>query len=230
MNRIKIFSGAALKYIAMITMLLDHFNKALIYPYLNGGVLLIISDIFDILGRIAFPIFCYFVVEGFFKTKNRRKYMLYMLIFGIISEIPFDLFSTGTLFNINCNNIMFTFLLLLIMLCIIDKLKNKLPKFFYIVFSIVIVAVFSLVAMLLGLDYEHHAILSGYFFYLFYKNTLLSIPFCFISMYKQPLSLIGYFLILTYNGERGNQNKIFNYLFYPTHLLILGILRLILNV
>lgn len=55
MNRRKILSGAQLKYIAFTSMLIDHVNKALIYPNLNGGILLVISDIFDVLGRIAFP-------------------------------------------------------------------------------------------------------------------------------------------------------------------------------
>ena len=52
MNRRKILSGAQLKYIAFASMLIDHVNKALIYPNLNAGILLVISDIFDILGRI----------------------------------------------------------------------------------------------------------------------------------------------------------------------------------
>ena len=55
MNRLKILSGAQLKYIAFASMLIDHVNKALIYPNLNGGILLVISDIFDILGRIEVP-------------------------------------------------------------------------------------------------------------------------------------------------------------------------------
>ncbi len=58
-ERIKIFSGAKLKYIAFASMLIDHFNKAIIYPNLDGGMLNRISDLFDILGRIAFPIFIF---------------------------------------------------------------------------------------------------------------------------------------------------------------------------
>lgn len=56
-------------------MLIDHVNKALIYPNLNGGILLVISDIFDVLGRIAFPIFMFLLIEGYFRTTNRWKYL-----------------------------------------------------------------------------------------------------------------------------------------------------------
>ena len=70
----QIISGAQLKYIAFISMLIDHTNNALITPMLNGkGALLYISNIFSVLGRIAFPIFMFFLIEGFFKTRNRKK-------------------------------------------------------------------------------------------------------------------------------------------------------------
>ncbi|MDD7182831.1 TraX family protein [Peptostreptococcus porci] len=56
--KIKIFSGAQLKIVAMATMLIDHVNKAIIYPNLisNTGILAYLSDFFDIIGRIAFTI------------------------------------------------------------------------------------------------------------------------------------------------------------------------------
>ena len=80
-DRIRLLSGAQLKYIAFLSMLIDHANKALIYPILDGGVLNTVSDIFDIIGRIAFPIFIFLLVEGFFKTRSRWKYLMLLLIF-----------------------------------------------------------------------------------------------------------------------------------------------------
>ena len=100
MNKLKTLSGAQLKYIAFTTMLIDHVNKALIYPNLNGGILLVISDIFDILGRIAFPIFIFLLIEGYFRTTNRWKYLGMLLLFGIISEIPYDMFTTASYVHI----------------------------------------------------------------------------------------------------------------------------------
>ena len=228
-------SGAELKLIAIISMLADHVNKALIYPYLesNHGFLAFISDVFDIIGRIAFPLFCFMLVEGYFKTRNRKKYLLNLLLFGVISEVPFDMFTTASFFNMNWNNVMFTLALVLVTVWIIDTLKEKMQKrtkaLWYLV-SILIVLVMCIVSMSLSLDYEHHAILIGYFFYLFHDMPVFAIPFGYASMFKEPWALLGFGLTLTYNGERGKQHKMLYYWFYPVHLLILGLLRLYLGI
>ncbi len=228
-------SGAGLKLIAIISMLADHVNKALIYPYLesNHGFLAFISDVFDIIGRIAFPLFCFMLVEGYFKTRNRKKYLLNLLLFGVISEIPFDMFTTASFFNMNWNNVMFTLALVLVTVWIIDTLKEKMqkrPKALWYLVSILIVLGMCIVSMSLSLDYEHHAILIGYFFYLFHDMPVFAIPFGYASMFKEPWALLGFGLTLTYNGERGKQHKMLYYWFYPVHLLILGLLRLYLGI
>lgn len=234
-GKIQFLSGAWLKLIAIISMLIDHVNKALIYPNLssNDGALTVLSNLFDIIGRIAFPLFCFLLVEGYFKTRSRKKYLFHLLLFGVISEVPFDMFTTASFFNMNWNNVMFTLTLALITIWMIDSLKVKmqnLPKALWYFVSVIIVLVMCIAAMYLSLDYEHHAILIGYFFYLFHDTPILSIPFGYASMYTQPWALLGFGLTLTYNGERGKQNKMLNYWFYPVHLLILGILRLYLGI
>ena len=227
---IKIFSGAQLKYIAFLSMLVDHINKTLIYPMLTGkGFLNFLSDTFDILGRIAFPIFMFFLVEGFFKTRNRFRYLLYLTVFGVISEIPFDLCQSAVIFQPYSNNVMFTLALTLVMIWIIDELRVP-TKIFWYPISIVIVAGTCLLSMIWGLDYEWHGILIGYFFYIFRNNPILAIIGGYLSLIKTPWALLGFGLTLTYNGERGKQNKILNYSFYPVHLLILGLLRLLFKV
>ena len=162
-ERIKIFSGAKLKYIAFASMLIDHFNKAIIYPNLDGGLFNRISDLFDILGRIAFPICIFLLIEGYFHTRNKWKYLGTLLLFGIISEVPFDMCTSAVFFEPNWNNIMFTLSFVLTIIWVIDVLKKKLNKPLWYVVSILIVAVMCFVAMNLGLDYEHHAVLIGYF-------------------------------------------------------------------
>ena len=234
-KNLRFLSGAGLKLIAIISMLADHVNKALIYPYLesNHGFLAFISDVFDIIGRIAFPLFCFMLVEGYFKTRNRKKYLLNLLLFGVISEVPFDMFTTASFFNMNWNNVMFTLALVLVTVWIIDTLKEKMQKrskaLWYLV-SILIVLGMCIVSMSLSLDYEHHAILIGYFFYLVHDMPVFAIPFGYASMFKEPWALLGFGLTLTYNGERGKQHKMLYYWFYPVHLLILGLLRLYLGI
>lgn len=129
-SKVQFLSGAQLKLIAILSMLIDHVNKALIYPKLvsNNGILTTVSNIFDIIGRIAFPLFCFMLVEGFFKTRSRKKYLLNLLIFGVISEVPFDMFTTASFFNTNWNNVMFTLALVLITIWSIDILKEKMQK------------------------------------------------------------------------------------------------------
>ena len=234
LDKLRIFSGAQLKYIAFLSMLADHVNKALIYPFLSGeGILQRISDAFDILGRIAFPLFAFFLVEGFFKTGNRKKYLASLLIFGIISEIPFDMALSGVFFEPNSNNIMFTLALMLITIWTIDILKEKMQnmsKYIWYPVSFVIVGIMCIISMVTGLDYEYHAIMIGYLFYIFYNKRVFAIFLGYLAIFKEVWSLLGFSLILTYNGKRGKQNKLFNYCFYPGHLLILGILRIYLKI
>ena len=129
LKKLQIFNGAQLKYIAFISMLIDHVNNALITPFLNGkGFLLHLSNLFSILGRIAFPIFVFFIVEGFFKTSNRKKYLITLLLFGVISEVPFDMFTSKVFFDPYWNNIMFTLALCLITIWIIDAVKAKISN------------------------------------------------------------------------------------------------------
>lgn len=120
-----------MKYIAFLSMFIDHTNKALIYPNLDGGALNRLSDFFDILGRIAFPIFIFLLVEGYFHTSTKWRYLVTLLVFGVISEVPFDMCTSARFVEINWNNIMFTLALVLAMIWVIDVLKEKmasLPK------------------------------------------------------------------------------------------------------
>ena len=217
LKKLQIFNGAQLKYIAFISMLIDHVNNALITPFLNGkGFLLHLSNLFSILGRIAFPIFVFFIVEGFFKTSNRKKYLITLLLFGVISEVPFDMFTSKVFFDPYWNNIMFTLALCLITIWIIDAVKDKISnKVLWYSISIVVVGISCAVAMALSLDYDYHAIIVAYIFYIFYDKPILGAGLGYLSIIKELYSCLGFAMTVTYNGERGKQNKWINYLFYP---------------
>lgn len=92
-----------LKLLAMLTMLVDHigvifFNYAQ-YRYLR------------LIGRLAFPLFCFGVAEGLAHTRDRKKYAIRLAIFALISEIPYDIGFKGTLFYFEDQNVMFVFLM-----------------------------------------------------------------------------------------------------------------------
>lgn len=169
----QVLSGAQLKYIAFISMLIDHTNNALITPMLNGkGALLYVSNIFSVLGRIAFPIFMFFLIEGFFKTRNRKKYLASLLIFAVISEIPFDMFVSRTFFEPYWNNMMFTLALCLGVIWLIDSLRAKLNNtLLWFITSLPILGLSCFIAVELSLDYDYHAVLVAYILYIFRKKA-----------------------------------------------------------
>ena len=232
LKKFQVFNGAQLKYLAFVSMLIDHANNALLTPMLNGeGFLLHLSNLFSVLGRIAFPLFVFFIVEGFFKTRSRKRYLTTLLIFGVISEVPFDMFTSKTFFDPYWNNMMFTLALCLVTIWLIDSLKEKLAnRVIWYVVSIILVILFGLLAMGLSLDYDYHAILVAYLFYIFYDKPLLGAGLGYLSIIKEVYSFLGFAMTLTYNGQRGKQYKWLNYAFYPVHILILGILRFYLDI
>lgn len=229
---IKGINGAQLKYIAFASMFIDHFNKAIITPFLTGtGPMVIITTIFDILGRIAFPIFAFMVVEGFFKTKSQWKYLRNLLIFAVISEIPYDMFQSAEFVNTWSQNILWGLALGLFTIMIIDKLKAYIKKRpLWIFLSLLIVALSSLGSMLISSDYEYYAIIIIYLYYLFYDKRLVASGLGYLVIIKEIYAILGFATVLFYNGEKGKQNKIFNYLFYPVHLLIFGIIRMVFKI
>lgn len=232
LKKFQILNGAKLKYIAFLSMLIDHVNNGVVTQLLDGkGTLLYISNIFSILGRIAFPIFIFFIVEGFFKTRNRKKYLFNLVLFGIISEVPFDLFTSKVFYNPNWNNMMFTLVLCLVTIWIIDEVKDRINnKYLWYGMSLVIVMAFGLLAMQLSLDYDYHAIILAYIFYIFYDRPVLCAAIGYVSIIKELYSFLGFAMTITYNGKRGKQNKWINYFLYPVHILILGIIRIYFNI
>ena len=152
----QILNGAQLKYIAFISMLIDHVNKAIILPYLEvGSTLSKISSFFDILGRIAFPLFSFFIVEGFFRTHSRKKYLLNLLFFAVISEVPYDMFSSKVFLEFRLNNVLFSLALSLITIWILDEFRNKYEEKlgnFWILFSIPLLIIMFFVSTFVSGD------------------------------------------------------------------------------
>lgn len=234
LKKIQILNGAQLKYIAFLSMLIDHINKALIWPNLQGdGILSTISSVFDVIGRIAFPLFSFFIVEGFFRTHDKKKYFLNLLIFAFISEIPYDMFSSKVILEFRLNNVLFSLALSLITIWILDVFRNRYEKNLgkaWIFFSIPLLTIMYFVSNFVSGDYDFHAIMTAFVFYILYDRLLAGAICAYLTIVSEVWSILGFGLTVLYNGERGIQNKIFNYLFYPVHLLILGLMRFYFNI
>lgn len=209
-----------LKLFAVIFMMIDHIG-ILFFPKVLG---------FRIIGRIAFPIFAFLIVEGFIYTSNIKRYILRLTLFGIISEIPFNLLVSGEMFCAEYQNVFFTFVIGLVMLCF---LKNNVV----IMYNNIIIIMAVLMAVLLKTDYSLYGIALIYLFYMFRDSYLKYVFFALVSLLcdgVQRMAVLAIGLLLLYNGKPGpefTRKKIVKYgfyIFYPLHMLmLLGIRRII---
>lgn len=202
-----------LKCIAVITMIIDH----------TGAVLFPDNMTLRYIGRIAFPIFCFLLVEGFFYTRDVRKYMLRLGMFAVISEIPYDLAFRDTVIEFEHQNVFFTLFIGVVMMYVLEKGREwpiKAAEVFLAMWAadflctdyrfkgIILIAVYY---FLRRDGWAKHA--AGVVWNLLWNGS--------VQMYGAAASV---FLAL-YNGEKGMSMKYFFYLFYPLHLLVLYIVH-----
>lgn len=215
-NKIGI-SGSTLKIIAIITMLLDHIGAILLPQYV----------FLRIIGRIAFPIFCFLLVEGFLHTHNMRNYTLRLGLFALISEIPFDLAFYHTPFYWLHQNVFFTlFIGLLVLIGLKRFQKNGLMQFLIFIVGLSF-------AKLLCVDYSFFGIAIIVLIYLYsihHNFLILMLGLIFLNVLAGTLQAFGALAVIPiafYNGKRGLSLKYIFYIFYPAHLLLLYCLSVV---
>lgn len=203
-----------LKCIAIVSMALDH-TGAVLYP----------SQIWlRCLGRIAFPIFCFLIVEGFFHTHDVRRYMGRLGVFALISEIPYDLAFRGVPLEYDHQNVFFTLLIGIGMVVLLERNREWPVK-------AVILLLAMWLAVLIRSDYNFRGVLLIFVFYIFHESRWLAVTAggFWNFLYQGVIQKYGVLSVLPlalYNGERGRKMKYFFYIFYPAHLLLLyGISR-----
>lgn len=240
MENYRCFSGNVLKWIGIFTMFVDHIGAVLINKILvvtSNPKWLDLYWICRYIGRIAFPLFCFTLVEGFVYTKNRKKYFGRMLLFAFISEVPFDLAVEGKWFSTEASGVMATFALGILVLTALKELLEPVRgkgvnanAVLRALFSMVIIGVAMWLAETLCMDYGAVGILSIVLFYLLReRRTLAAVWGCGALLLLGSMELPGLLAILPillYNGRRGRQSKYFFYVFYPAHLLLLGLLAM----
>lgn len=222
-------SASQLKIIACIFMLIDHIG-IVFFPKII---------IMRVIGRLAFPLFAYFVAEGYKQTKDITDYIGRLFLFALISQLPFQYaFNSKEPYL----NIFFTLASGLYVLYAYNKYNN-----------LYIVVFISLVCQLVNSDYGFYGILLIFFFHKYKDNfnilvrniifltytsqiiqfiiQSLNQPFSIIFsnmifyLIIQPLCLFSLILIKQYNGKKGLNIKYIFYIFYPFHLIIIGFIK-----
>lgn len=227
-----------LKLIAIIIMTIDHVGACIGTTYVDGRTYLsglMTPDTYTQLrtiGRVAFPIFCFMIVEGYFHTRDAKKYSLRLLVFAFISQVPFNLMLTKAPFTKGASlNVYFTlFIGLVTIMCFEYCLKlyrneeRKRPV--YIAIGIAIILSTISLADFLYTDYAGLGVIIILIFYFFRDKPLLIFAGLNISIYYLSNSLEMYALwcmvpILLYNHKKGPSMKYVFYIYYPLHMTVL---------
>lgn len=238
-------SGSTLKIIALITMLIDHVGAVVVLRVMfdnaaqMGFAGKILDDgFYDLyrvmrnIGRIAFPIYCFLLVEGFRRTKNKIKYVLRLGVFALISEIPFDLALSSRMFAFSYQNVFFTLLIGLLTMLAMEALEHMLRKrqdagvgnipalvLYPAYIAVLVVGAFA--AELLHADYGAKGIICIVVLYFFRGNKITQALAGACAFLWEAYASLAFIPIALYNGERGLKLKYVFYIFYPLHLLVL---------
>lgn len=238
----------SLKYIALICMLIDHIGAIIGREFFVSTNLLWLYYVFRIIGRIAFPIFAFFLSVGWQRTSNKKKYVLTILLFAIITQ-PIYYFALNT--SVFSLNILFTFLVSILVFYLTDlSRKYKDMRFLYIIFiAVILLSIFAFETLGIVFDYGIYGVLICTIFYLFYDSkikysrlvmwilfSLITIIYCSINLISnfifdsvlQIFSLLSIILLVFYRGENGKKtSKYLFYIFYPAHILVIYLISLL---
>ena len=229
-----------LRVIAVLLMLSDHIWAT----YMSFG------DWMTHIGRMAFPIFAFQIAEGFVHTKNFKKYALRLLGFALITELPFNLFYSSRWFNPYHQNVLFTLLLGLMAIKVIDNLKknHKAKDIALSALWLLLIVVGSVIGFV---DYGLNGVLMVVIFYIFRDFPfawlgqligMVCINVIFFEGQVVPTEIFGATVeiptqayavfalipIWLYGGRKGVSNKVLQYgfyAFYPVHMIILYLIK-----
>lgn len=238
----KILNRDAIKYIAMLTMLLNHISTI----FMKSGNFL--SELFLDIGYFTAITMCYFLVEGFQHTHSKKNYAIRLTAFALVSEIPYCLaFTQNEVLKLQTLNMLFTLLICFFILIVIEKVSNKFLKVISIL-GLTLLSLFCDWALLapiftllfvwssgsrnkLKCTFVISAVLFGLFNFaggIGRFAMAANIVYALGSM--SGIALAAIVITYFYNGKRMEKGKTFSkwffYLFYPLHLLILGLIRI----
>lgn len=240
-SKYQILTGFGLKWIAIVSMVIDHVGSivmdGLLAPYYNDGFLMftedmpflvrnsfVIKDVCEALGSVAFPIFCFLIAEGFIHSRNGLKYGLRLLVFALLSELPYDLAHYQQPFEPKLQNVMFTLSVGVFTLLALKWLADRYLErtALLVALSVLTVAAGCGLAFLVRGEYVFLGVLSICGFYLLRDKGWFRLLAVAPLLVASPWVLLALPALSAYNGQRGRGSKYFFYIFYPAHFLILG--------
>ncbi len=240
-------SGSTLKIIAIVIMLIDHLAAGFLVKSILGDInfqfkgveretLVDIYYLMRHIGRIAFPIFIFLLVEGFLHTRDKLQYIKRLWIFAFVSELPFDLafnmemhmVKTGCVMEFSHQNVFFTLAIGLATIWLIDLIGKKFDSVNGMLKGFMGGAVAFLgitIADVCSTDYRGFGVLAIVVMYLCKKNPIIGMVLtcgvlCLMDK-SEAWALFGVIPVALYNGTRGLKLKWIFYLFYPVHLFII---------
>ena len=227
-------SADALKWIALITMLIDHTGASVlekIHQYSTVDWVFKLDLILRLIGRIELPIYCFLLVEGFYKTHNRKKYALNLFAFALISEIPFEISFMGGL-DIGFHNVYWTLLLGMLLMLALEEIKVRKPEKFSL-FALLALAAFAGIAQLVHTDYAAIGVMLIFILYQTRDNRKKQSVLGAVAMFYEITAPISFVLTYHYNGHRKERKnpltKYAFYAFYPIHLIVLYCVKLLIS-
>ncbi|MCR4806881.1 MAG: conjugal transfer protein TraX [Lachnospiraceae bacterium] len=218
-----------MKIIACISMFIDHFTLIMWHRYrayistLDYDSIIRYQKLYNAgraIGRLAFPIFCFLLVEGFFHTKSLLKYLGRLFILALASEHAFNLLVSSQNFDRENQNVYFTLFLALSAIAIIDKIARRFKESPDIrsILTILTAAAFCGLAYILKTDYDYKGVIAVIVIYMLRNSRILTCigtVLCFLwEPWASPVALP----LLLYNGKRGLKLKYIFYIFYPLHI------------
>jgi len=237
-------SSMGLHILAMFFMLCDHL----------WGTIVPGNDWLTCIGRISFPIFAFMIVEGYFHTKNLKKYVYRLLLFAVLSEIPFNLaMGSSVLYPVH-QNVLWSFLISIGLIHWNEKAKATRKAWKQVFTGCATVLLGYIIGLVTMVDFYHAGILTVLVFYFFRQKkwwSYIGQLFClwYINMemlggfayelhfggetyffVRQGFALLALIPIWLYRGKQGYHSKALQYMyyaFYPLHLLVLGIIKIL---
>ena len=223
-----------IKYLAVISMIVDHVTSVFFSADAISYILI------KLVGRVAAPAMCFALAQGFIHTSDRKKYLLRLIVFAFISQIPYSYYMSGSIW-FPTGNMLFTLACSFLLLEVVKHYKNLGILSIPIAICILYIATFTdwfvfgpLFTLSFYLNKGNkdlqalcHACISflslGYSAYVCIQHGL---PW--YSQVWQIGAILIIPIIYLYNGQLGRKtsfNKWFFYLFYPLHLLMIRMIH-----